>query len=148
MKIMFVCTGNICRSAMAEALLKKMAKEKNKEIEIHSCGTTAYPGDTCTEEAIKVMEEYKINMKKHRATHIKQSKIEEMDLILCATTSHKNSVISLYPELQGKVYTIKEYAQENVQEPDIADPWGYNIQIYKQCAKEIKDNLEKIIEKI
>lgn len=148
MKIMFVCTGNICRSAMAEVMLRKMAEEEGKSIEIYSCGTTAYTGDTSTEEAIQVMKENQINLEKHRATNIKESKIQEMDLILCATTSHKRNVIQQYPELEKKVYTIKEFAEEGTKDQDIADPWGYNIQIYRLCAKEIKENLKKIIKKI
>lgn len=148
MKIMFVCTGNICRSAMAEVIFKKMAEEKNKNIEVYSCGTTAYTGDWSTEDAIEVMKEYQIDLKKHRATNIRESKIEEMDLILCATRTHKYSVINSYPQLKEKVYTIKEYAQEDTTSLDISDPWGNSIQIYRQCAEEIKESLEKIIEKI
>ncbi len=148
MKIMFVCTGNICRSAMAEVMLRKMAEEEGKNIEIYSCGTTAYTGDTSTEEAIQVMKENQINLEKHRATNIKESKIEEMDVILCATTAHKKIVINQYPELKEKVYTIKEYAEEGTKDLDIADPWGYSIQVYRQCAEEIKENLKKIIKKV
>ncbi len=150
MKIMFICTGNICRSAMAEAMLKKLAKQKNKEIEVYSAGTTAYTGDVCTENAIQVMDEYGIDIRKHRATNIKESKIEEMDLILCATTSHKQMVNYLYPNLKEKVYTIKEYAEKNdinkSTNINISDPWGFSTEVYRKCAKEIEENLEKIID--
>ena len=57
------------------------------------------------------MEEYQIDLKKHRATNIRNSKIEDMDIILCATTSHKNNVINMYPKLADKVFTMKEYAR-------------------------------------
>jgi len=150
MKIMFVCTGNICRSAMAEAMCKKMLKDKN--VEVYSCGTMAYTGDECTQNAIEVMEEYNIDITKHKATNVKDSKIEEMDLILCATITHKQILIQMCPNLKEKIYTIKEYAQKDEEKKDknlnISDPWGYSVEVYRNCAKEIEENLKKIIEKI
>ena len=111
MKIMFICTGNICRSAMAHVMLEDKAKKQNKDIEVYSCGVYAQNGDISTEEAIETMEEYQIDLKKHRATNIRSSKIEDMDIILCATTAHKNNVINMYPKLSDKVFTMKEYAR-------------------------------------
>ena len=151
MKIMFICTGNICRSAMAEAMLKKMLKENKKEnIEVYSCGLSADDGDVPTQNAIEVMQEYKIDLKNHIATNIKYSNIENMDLILCATLSHKMFVIRLYPELKDKIFTIKEYVgiKDEIYGIDIKDPWGYNLETYKECAKEIETCLKKLIEKI
>lgn len=146
MKIMFICTGNICRSAMAEAILKKRVKDENLDIEVYSCGTFAEKGDGPTNEAIEVMEIRGIDLTKHRATNIRNSNIEEMDLILCATNSHRMQTISLYPELSNKIYTIKEYAY-GVNE-DIADPWGYNENVYEKCATELEKCIDKIIEKL
>ena len=111
MKIMFICTGNICRSAMAHVMLEDKAKKQNKNIQVFSCGVYAQNGDISTEEAIEIMEEYQIDLKKHRATNIRSSKIEDMDIILCATTAHKNNVINMYPKLEKKVFTMKEYAR-------------------------------------
>ena len=111
MKIMFICTGNICRSAMAHVMLEDKAKKQNKNIQVFSCGVYAQNGDISTEEAIETMEEYQIDLKKHRATNIRSSKIEDMDIILCATTAHKNNVINMYPKLEKKVFTMKEYAR-------------------------------------
>ncbi len=72
LKIMFICTGNICRSAMAHWLLKKKLEEKNvKNVEVYSSGIYAVQGDTSTYEAIEVMEEYGVDLKKHRATNIR-----------------------------------------------------------------------------
>ena len=101
MKIMFICTGNICRSAMAEAMMKQMLQERGKtNIEVCSSGIYADTGDIPTENAIEVMQEnYNIDLSRHRATNIKESQIEKMDLILCATLSHKMAVVQFYPEL-------------------------------------------------
>ena len=70
-----------------------------------------------------------------------------MDLILCATMSHKYSVIQMYPSLANKIYTLKEYVDEN-KDLDIKDPWGYDIEIYRFCIAEIDRLLDKLIEKI
>ena len=147
MKIMFICTGNICRSAMAEWLLKKKLEEKNRnDIEVYSCGIYAENGDVPTYEAKRVMkEEYGIDMSKHRATNIRNSKIKEMDLILCATSSHKIAVLNMYPELEGKVFTMKEYVNYEREYHDsinIKDPWGYDIETYRACVSEIEECID------
>lgn len=150
MKIMFICTGNICRSAMAEGMMRKLVQEQNKEAEVYSCGIYAETGDYATYNAVEAASKYDADISNHRATNIRDSKIEEMDVILCATISHKQSVLYLYPELEGKVFTIKEYAKldKNGQYMDIKDPWGYDMDVYENCAKEIKECLDIIINKI
>lgn len=146
MNIMFICTGNICRSAMAHAMLEKKIKEINKDIEVYSCGIFAENGDISTNEAVQTMKEYDIDLKKHKATNIQNSNIKDMDIILCATTAHKNNVINMYPELKEKIFTMKEYAGYN-NDLDIKDPWGYGIDVYKRCAKEIEECINKYIKK-
>ena len=153
MKIMFICTGNICRSAMAEWLLKQKLKDKKIEnIEVYSSGIYAQDGDKSTWEARRVMmDEYSIDMSKHRATNIVNSKIKEMDLILCATSRHKRDVLRIYSELEGKVLTMKEYVgydREYHDKIDIKDPWGYDIETYRSCVAEIDECLELLLEKI
>lgn len=152
MKIMFICTGNICRSAMAEAMMKEMLAKKQKEnIEVYSAGIYAGTGDVPTQTAVEVMKEsYGIDLSHHRATNIKESQIEKMDLILCATISHKIEILQDYPQLQNKVYTLKEYAglAREGRNFDISDPWGYDKKVYENCAKEIEECLEKILGKI
>ena len=94
MKIMFICTGNICRSAMAHRMLeKKVDQLQIKNIEVFSCGIYAQNGDVPTYEANNVMKEYDVDLSKHKATNIQNSKITDMDLILCATNSHKIAVL-------------------------------------------------------
>ena len=152
MNIMFICTGNICRSAMAHWMLIKKIQEKNiKDINVYSCGIYAQTGDGPTYEAISVMEEYDIDLKKHRATNIRNSNIEEMDLILCATNSHKIAVLDLYPDLKEKVFTLKEYVDYNKEghkKVDLDDPWGYGENTYRHCASEIDECLDLLLNKL
>lgn len=146
MKIMFICTGNICRSAMAHWLLKKKLEERNiKNVEVYSAGIYAVEGDTSTYEAIEVMEEYGVDLKKHRATKVQNSNIKDMDIILCMTLSHKRDLIYMYPELKEKIYTLKEYVKDEKNGVEIRDPWGYDIVTYRFCASEIDACLDKLI---
>ncbi len=152
MKIMFICTGNICRSAMAHWLLiKKLQDEKINNIEVYSGGIYAEDGDLPTYDAIEVMKEYGVDLKQHKATNIANSKIEEMDLILCATNTHKIQLMHEYPELKNKIFTMKEYVNYNKEEDNnvnIQDPWGYGIDTYRRCATEIDDVLNLLIKKL
>ena len=148
MKIMFICTGNRCRSAMAHKIAEKKVKEQNKNIQVYSCGIWAQDGDIPTYEGRTVMQDYGIDLSTHRATNIKNSNIKDMDVILCATINHKLNVIAMYPELKNKVFTMKEYAGYPNNDLDIKDPWGYGLDVYKKCAKEIENCIEKILEKV
>ncbi len=144
-KIMFICTGNICRSAMAHGLMEKKVQEAGLNIEAFSSGLYAEDGDRATEYAISAMEEYGVDLKRHRATNTRKSKIREMDLILCATEGHKRMLLEMYPEIKDKLYTMKEYV--GAEEKDIKDPWGYDLETYRKCANEIYDCITKIIDK-
>ena len=106
-------------------------------------------GDYATYNAIEAARYYDADISNHRATNIRSSQIEDMDIILCATNAHKNMVISMYPELISKVYTMKEYADidDNGRNMDINDPWGHDMYTYKKCAQEINVCLENIIDK-
>ena len=130
--------------------MKKLIKENNIDAEVYSCGIYAETGNGPTYNAQEAASEYGADISNHRATNIRDSKIEEMDIILCATISHKQSVLYLHPELEGKVFTMKEYAKldKNGQDMDIKDPWGYDEFVYRKCASEIEECLEKIVETI
>ena len=94
MNIMFVCTGNTCRSAMAEGLAKKEIKEKNLDIKVCSSGVFAVKGEHASYNSVAIMKEYDVDIVTHTATPIEESNIEQMDVILCATKGHKAQVIA------------------------------------------------------
>ena len=132
---------------MADGMMKKIIKENNIDVNVCSCGVYAETGDYATYNAVEAAKEYGADISSHRATNIRDSKIEEMDLILCATVSHKQSVIYLYPSLKTKVFTMKEYAKidKDGQDMDIKDPWGYDEFVYRKCASEINQCLEETV---
>ena len=152
MNLMFICTGNTCRSAMAQWLLEKKLKDQNRtDITVRSCGLYAENGDRPTYDAIQVMKKYGVELKGHRATNVRNTNLREMDLMLCATNSHKISLLNMYPDLEGKVYTLKEYVGYNKEfhtKIDIEDPWGYGEDVYRFCAAEINECLDLLLDKI
>lgn len=147
-KIIFICTGNTCRSAMAQGYMKKIVEEMKLQIEVYSAGIYAQDGEKASLEAKEVMKKYGVDLEKHRATSLKKSCILKADIILCATLAHKQIIIQMFPELKDKVYTIKEYAYGiGSYSKDIQDPWGQNINSYENCAKEITDAIKEVVKK-
>lgn len=152
MNVMFICTGNICRSAMAHWLFIKKLKDANRtDINVYSSGIFAEPGDRATLDAVNIMKNYDVDLTKHRATNIRNSDIRQMDLILCATNSHKITIVRAYPDLEDRIFTLKEYVGYNKEfhtKIDLDDPWGYGEDVYRFCASEINDCLELLLNKI
>lgn len=149
-KIMFVCTGNICRSPMAHHYMQKRVKDLNIEDNflISSCGVYACTGEKATQNAIFVMKEYDVDMENHRATNIADTNIEDYDYIITLTTRHKEQIRYFYPKLGNNIYTLREFVDNNEMYKDIDDPWGLNVTVYKNCALEIVEKVDKLIEKL
>lgn len=145
MNILFVCTGNTCRSPMAQGLLEDMARKKDLDIVVRSAGVFALDGQSVSREAVQVLREEGINISHHRANMIHRDLVEESDLILTMSKSHKEALLSKYDFIEGKVFTLKEYAYGL--EEDILDPFGRGIDVYRHTKEEIKDALKEIIYK-
>lgn len=149
--IMFVCTGNICRSAMADCILndKIFKKGLSDKVRVCSSGVSAYTGDIPTDEAISVMrDEFNLDLSNHRATNVADSDVMHMDLILAMTLRHKFFLVSMYPELKDKIYTLREYVGDDGNNANIDDPYGYGKSVYSSCAAQINDCIDKLLVKL
>jgi len=144
--ILFVCTGNTCRSPMAESILKKMWSEKESEIKIHSAGTAALTGDRPTPLAIKMTREKGVCINLHRSTHLAKKLIKEADLILVMEAGHKKEVLNISPLTEGKVFLLKDFALGLKEE--ILDPMGNSEERYQKCIREIEESIRGLISRI
>ena len=144
--ILFVCTGNTCRSPMAEHLLRDMFKKREiKGWEIKSAGISAWPGGKISSETLEVLEDEEIDADDHEVTQVNKELLIEADIILTMTETHKNHLKSIENISVKKLFTLKELIAEN-DDLDILDPYGQSLEVYKQTKNEIKDYLEEFIE--
>ena len=150
-RILFVCTGNTCRSSMAEALLKYMLEKNHIEnVEVFSAGTGVFYTSGASEYAVEVMKEKGIDLSFHRSKQVTDDMLLEADLILTMTESHKKTLLRINPGVADKVFTLKEFAYGpyEVDDTDISDPFGLSKNYYEQCGDEIVQALQMVIEKI
>ncbi|MBN2027542.1 MAG: hypothetical protein JW854_12350 [Actinobacteria bacterium] len=111
MKILFVCTGNICRSAMAEAFLKEELSALNgrTEVEVNSAGLQADEGGSVPPEVLSVMEEFGLDISGHRAHLLNRDDVDEADLILAMAMHNSSRLLTEYQEAVDRVFTLKEF---------------------------------------
>lgn len=150
-KILFVCTGNTCRSPMAEALFKDILadREDKEEFSVSSAGIYAFEGDPASPEAVEVMKnEFGIDISKHRAKVLNDIDIADAFIILTMTERHRKMIIDIYPHAGERVFTLKQYAEAEDGNPNISDPFGWDIDVYKDCASEIDALLLDVVDKI
>ena len=122
--------------------MNKIAIEKDLDVRIDSAGLFAAMGEKASPNAVKAVEEMGADLSEHTAKSITEDLINASDIILAMTESHKQL---LAPVAKGKVYTLLEYALSN---GDIIDPYGSDLDRYRECASEIYDALLEIAKKI
>lgn len=142
MNILFVCTGNTCRSCMAEAVANNLKSDTTIGVEFSSAGIYAVKGQSASLNATKIMEEMGLDLTHHIAIPISEELLKEADLILTLTEAHKVLVLSNYPNAKDKTFTILQYVGET---GDIEDPFGGDISVYRKCGADIKNTIEKLL---
>ena len=145
--ILFVCTGNICRSPFAEGLLKKLVQKKGlDDIVIDSAGLLALPGNSASGLAQKVAAEYDVDLSGHIAKSVKEDIVDGSDLILVMENSHAKDLLDAFPEAKDKVFLIRRFARFGSRDRWIADPYGLNYEAYRFCFLDIQDCVSGLAE--
>lgn len=137
--ILVVCVGNICRSPIAEALLKEHYPTKN----IDSAGLSALAGNPVDPKSQEVMKPYNIDMSDHVAKQIDESLVMTADLILTMSDNQTKWIEDRWPHCRGKTFKIGHWIDK-----DIADPHRHDIARFEMARKDIVDSLESWADKI
>ncbi|HUO56539.1 MAG TPA: low molecular weight protein arginine phosphatase [bacterium] len=145
-KILFVCTGNTCRSPMAEGLLKKMARESGWPVEVQSAGLAAFAGIPAAPEAVEACREKGVDISSHQTQPLGKNLVMESDLIVTMTLKHKEMILKKMPALENKVSTLSELAGMGVE--DVEDPINQPLDIYRKTLDQMEGFLAKALEKM
>lgn len=147
-KILFVCTGNICRSPMAEYYLRKRLAEKNVSgVEVDSAGIMALNSIPAADEAWEVMHACGISLDGHFSSPITLEKVQEADLILVMEKAHKKLIETRIPRLIDKIDLLGSYLAGDGEE-EILDPYGFEKAVYQKSFAQIKEAVENLLKEI
>ncbi|MFC3747514.1 low molecular weight protein arginine phosphatase [Paenibacillus sp. GCM10012306] len=109
--ILFVCTGNTCRSPMAEGLLRKYAKARGVELEVRSAGVSAISGSSISRHAAAILRDEGV-LDLMQSSQLTGQQVAWADLVLTLTGSHKRHLLQYFPDAVTKTYTLKEYVHD------------------------------------
>lgn len=136
-RVLLVCTGNTCRSPLAQVILKQL----RPDWQVRSAGLMAEPGAAASANSVRVARERGLDLTGHRSSAVSRELIAWADSILCLGEGHRAALLQQYPEAAAKTRVLREAA--GLDRPwDISDPVGQGLSVYEACARQIEEALQ------
>ena len=139
--VLFVCTGNVCRSPMAAGLFnaKAMRAGDGDKLVATSAGTWALENEPASTNAVTIMAERGIDLSGHRGRMVSSSELANAAVVIVMTTSHRDALAAEFPEARSKIHLMSELKDHLY---DIADPYGDELPEYVKCANDLEQLIE------
>jgi len=148
-QVIFICTGNSCRSVMAKGILEKKLKDAGrKDVEVSSAGVMLSSGFGATDETKRIMRQEGVDVSHHQSQRVTPEMLKRSDLILVMERVHEDRVLQMVPEVKKRVFLLKEFAKINnrTNDMDIADPIGRPLEFYQETYETIREAVERVTE--
>jgi len=147
MRILFVCTGNTCRSPLAEALAQKLIVERAlTDIEVLSAGTSAWDSAPASDGALLVGMERNLDLSPHRAQTLTRELVRDSDLVLGMGPHHLERIEALGGS--GRSYLVTEYASRGATSRPVNDPIGGELELYRATADELDQEIRRVFDRL
>lgn len=143
-KILLVCSGNTCRSPMAQAMLQQMLRNThNKEITVKSAGLYTSDGLPASEAARLVMEEMGLDLSGHTSQKVNEALMAETELVLTMTEEQRQNLAAAFPQKRQQIFTLGEFSGQPG--GDIDDPYGMDLEKYRKVSQELEEILIRVL---
>ena len=140
-KILFVCSGNTCRSPLAEGIAKKIFSDHQAELDISSAGASALDGLPASSLAVEVARKHSIDISSHQARLLSRTLVKEADLIITMGSKHRDTVAIIEPEAANHTYLLTRFCEDVA--GDVTDPIGMGVAEYEQTFELIEKCLKE-----